>query len=73
MSDTDTIRAHLDRPGRRTEALPVFAKTRLGIVKVGNATTSDEADVQGLSHGIRCEKISRATLQGDDRPFFVLR
>ncbi len=75
MTDREVILAHLNRrrPNPTTTAVPVFAKTSLGVVMLGTAETHEEAEAHGLGQGIRCEKISRGCLSGDDRTFFLLR
>ncbi len=75
MSDREVIIVHLNRrrPNPATKAVPVFAKTSLGVVMLGTAETHEEAEAFGLSQGIRCEKISRASYEDDGRAFFILR
>ncbi len=75
MSDREVIIVHLNRrrSNPATKAVPVFAKTSLGVVMLGTAETHEEAEAHGLSRVIRCDAISRASYDGDGRSFFILR
>lgn len=52
--------------------IPVFAALQGTASYLGDAESHAQAEALGLAAGVSCERISKATLAGDCRKFFVL-
>ena len=70
MSDSETIKALLARSQAVAPNLPVIVKTASGVQHLGNCRTHNDASLMGLCCGIKCEKVSRAQIDGG--PIFFL-